>query len=394
MNTHVIPLVMDPYLTPIFGGEGGYATEGDVRVKETADGVDLNAIYSEIGQALALYNNERTRISSLLSYGTTAIADAVPQSVDSESFEEASEFGLPQGVREGAEALLLGYDFADYDKATRFSWKFLRDGSEEQVRSVVTRILEADNKNVNTRILSRLFNPAESLSPEKHRVFGLWNGTDGMTPPAYMGRSFSSTDSHYLASNATIVDSADIEDLIAKVKSKGYGVQVDTQLLILANPAEGEQIQSFKKGQESRPRFGDEPAAPVANYDFIPSASAPAYLTDENVVGQIAPAEFGALPVAGSYGSAWLIESYFVPAGYVAVVASGGPNSQRNPVAFRQHANVTYQGLRMIPGPVPAYPLQESTFSRGFGTGVRHRGAAAVMQITAEPNYTAPTFNW
>ncbi|MFF1555299.1 hypothetical protein ACFVX3_30195 [Rhodococcus erythropolis] len=391
MNTQ---LARDPYLTPIFGGDSGYATGGDVRVNQTADGVDLNVIYAEVSQALSLYNNGRTRIASLLSYGTTAIADAVPQTIGSESFEEASEFGVPQGVREGAEALLLGYTFKDYDKATRFSWKFLRDASEEQVRSVVTRILEADNKNVNTAILNRLFNPTELLSPEKHRVFGLWNGSDGLTPPPHMGRTFLSTESHYLASGSAIIDSADIEDLINKVKTKGYGPQSGTQLLILANPAEGELIQAFKKGLESRPRIGAEPSAPVAKYDFIPSVSAPAYLTDENVVGQVAPAEFGALPVAGSYGPAWLIESYFVPAGYVAVVASGGPNSERNPVAFRQHTNPAYQGLRLIPGPVPAYPLQESIFSRGFGTGVRHRGAAAVMQITPGLSYTAPTFSW
>lgn len=393
MTTHLSLTTLDPFFAPIFGGDRGYATEGDVLVNQTADGIDLNIIYSEISQVLGLYNSERSRLASLLSYGTTAIADAVPQSIGSESFEEASEFGVPQGVREGAEALLLGYTFKDYDIASRFTWKFLRDAREEQVRSVATRIIDADNKLVNTTILDRLFNPTELLSPEKHRVFGLWNGTDGMTPPPHAGLTFPSTDSHYLASGSALVDSADVEDLIAKVKSKGYGPQAGTQLLILANPAEGEQIQSFKKGQESRPRFGEEVSAPVAKYDFIPSESAPAYLTDENVVGQIAPAQFGALPVAGSYGHAWLIESYFIPAGYVAVVASGGPNSERNPVALRQHANSAYQGLRMIPGPVPAYPLQDTKFQRSFGTGVRHRGAAAVMQITPGFSYTAPTFN-
>ncbi|MDV8008623.1 hypothetical protein [Rhodococcus sp. IEGM 1318] len=393
MTTHLPLTTLDPFLAPIFGGDRGYATEGDVLVNQTADGIDLNVIYSEISQVLGLYNSERSRLASLLSYGTTAIADAVPQSIGSESFEEASEFGVPQGVREGAEALLLGYTLSDWDLASRWTWQFLRDAREEQVRSVATRIIEADNKLVNTTILERLFNPTELLSPEKHRVFGLWNGTDGMTPPPHAGITFPSADSHYLASGSALVDSADVEDLIAKVKSKGYGLQAGTQLLILANPVEGELIQAFKKGLESRPRIGAETTAPVAKYDFIPSASAPAYLTEENIVGQIAPAEYGSLPVAGSYGPSWLIESAFVPAGYIAVVASGGPNSERNPVAFRQHVNPAYQGLRMISGSVPAFPLQDSFFQRSFGTGVRHRGAAAVMQITPGFSYTAPTFN-
>jgi hypothetical protein len=59
-------------------------------------------------------------------------------------------------------------------------------------------------------------------------------------------------------------------------------------------------------------------------------------------------------------------------------------------IGVRQHVNAAYQGLRQIAGKVPAYPLQDSFFSRGFGVGVRHRGAAAVMQIKASGSYTGP----
>jgi hypothetical protein len=54
-----------------------------------------------------------------------------------------------------------------------------------------------------------------------------------------------------------------------------------------------------------------------------------------------------------------------------------------NPVGFRQHANAGLRGLRLIPGNQSNYPLIDSYYSRGFGTGVRHRGAGIVMQITA-----------
>jgi hypothetical protein len=72
------------------------------------------------------------------------------------------------------------------------------------------------------------------------------------------------------------------------------------------------------------------------------------------------------------------------------LVATGGPNSDSNPVGFREHVNTAYQGLRHIPGRGP-YPIQESFFARGFGTGTRHRGAAVVVQITTDLNYTPPT---
>jgi hypothetical protein len=45
-----------------------------------------------------------------------------------------------------------------------------------------------------------------------------------------------------------------------------------------------------------------------------------------------------------------------------------------------------------MPGNWQGVPLVESFATRGFGTGVRRRGAAAVCQVTTNANYTAPAF--
>ena len=66
--------------------------------------------------------------------------------------------------------------------------------------------------------------------------------------------------------------------------------------------------------------------------------------------GPVPNADFNGLQVWGSYAGALLIQSNFVPKGYVAVVATNGPNSDLNPVAMREHTNAAYQGLRHIPG--------------------------------------------
>ncbi|WP_373139637.1 hypothetical protein [Mycobacterium marinum] len=79
-----------------------------------------------------------------------------------------------------------------------------------------------------------------------------------------------------------------------------------------------------------------------------------------------------------------------MPSGYAAVVATDGPNGNANPVGFREHVKPAYQGLHHIPGNGP-YPIQDSLFARGFGVGVRHRGATAICQIKASGSYTAPT---
>jgi hypothetical protein len=173
--------------------------------------------------------------------------------------------------------------------------------------------------------------------------------------------------------------------MIRHVTEHGYG-RFGTQggqLLILAHPDQVAHMTFWRAGVEYSAGF-------TPKWDFIPSAAQPAYFTSEALVGALPPADFNGLQVQGSYGDAWLIESHYLPAGYVIVAATGGLNSDMNPVGFREHPNPAYQGLRRIAGHGP-YPLQDSFYARGFGTGVRHRGAAVVMQVTTNTTYTAPT---
>ena len=101
---------------------------------------------AEIQEVLELYNRERSAVVQLLSYPTTLVADAVPQSISSDSFEEATEFGVPQAIQPPSDVLRLGYQFKDLDISLRATWKFLRTATAEQVQAQVTRCLEADNK--------------------------------------------------------------------------------------------------------------------------------------------------------------------------------------------------------------------------------------------------------
>ncbi len=362
----------------------GYSVAGDVLVNETADGVNLNAIWDEIGTVLRLFNEQRSTITRLLSYPTVAVADVIPQSVDGESFEIATEFGVPTAMREPADYLRLGYNFQDYDKRLSASWKFLRNATAEQVTAQVTRIFEADNRLVTGTILRRLLDPAPRSNEWQHTCYGLWSG-DGMVPPAYLGNTFDGNHTHSLTSGSTTIDSADIEDMIRHVTEHGYGRfgAQGGQLIILAHPNQVEDMTFWRAGVEYA-------AGKTPKWDFIPSQAAPAYFTTEHLVGAIPPADFNGLQVQGSYGDAWLIESHYVPAGYVIVAATGGLDSDMNPVGFREHPNPAYQGLRHIPGRGP-YPLVDSYYVRSFGVGTRHRGAAVVMQVTESPTYTPPT---
>ena len=95
--------------------------------------------------------------------------------------------------------------------------------------------------------------------------------------------------------------------------------------------------------------------------------------------------------MVGSYGYCTLIESAYVPAGYFAVVATGGPQSPANVIGFHESPDPAQRGLRQIPGADwTPYPIVGSYHVRSCGVGTRQRGGAAVCQITSGSTYTPP----
>lgn len=369
----------------IWGGMPGYQDSGGVLVNETADGVSLDVLFEEIEQVTALYNNHKNTLVNLLSYETDVPADAIPQSLTAEQFQEASQYGVPRAISPPTPYLKVGYQYRDYDAATRFTWKFLRDSTAEQLRAQVTRIIEGDQRLVQSLVLDRLFSPVEESNEWQHRVFGLYTGSDAITPPALMGKTFQPTHSHYIATGSTDLDSEDIELMMSHVTEHGYGQGGGSgRLVILTNPAEAEMIASWRAGATTA-------NSKVAKFDFIPSANVPPFLTSETVVGATPPTDLDGVPVLGSYGKGLVVESNVVPQGWLTVFATHGPNHPDNVVARRVHPKPQYQGLRYIRGNFERYPLIESQFARGIGVGTRHRGAAVVAQLTTNPSYTAPT---
>lgn len=72
-------------------------------------------------------------------------------------------------------------------------------------------------------------------------------------------------------------------------------------------------------------------------------------------------------------------------------IVSDGDDSVANPIDIREHENADLRGMRLIRGRANQdYPLIDSFYGRAFGTGIRHRGAGAVMQVTTNSTYTPP----
>ncbi len=91
----------------------------------------------EFKTVLDLYNTETKSITDLLSFKTAATAEAIPTRLCSDSFDGASDLGVPTAAGVPGEALLVGYRFRDYDKATRFSWRFVRDADLGLKRAMI-----------------------------------------------------------------------------------------------------------------------------------------------------------------------------------------------------------------------------------------------------------------
>ncbi|MFJ9317240.1 hypothetical protein ACIRN4_23840 [Pimelobacter simplex] len=356
----------------------GYSAVGDI-IKATADGFDLSTLWDEFQQTLQIQNEARTALASLFGFETSLKGETVLQTLGGGDFEEASEYGVPQSVRSDLTGLQVGYDFKWYDLATRYTWKFLSTAPASQVQALHASALAADNRLVFKKIMNRVFSPATTANEDGTPVYGFWDGA-GETPPEYNGMTFSNTHNHYLTTGGATLDAADVESLVGTVEHHGFGLrQNGDRIIVLCNPQEADVIAGYRAGVNG------------AKFDFIPSNDAPAFITNESIVGDRPPGQFNGLTVVGAYGDAWIVKDFQIPLGYVVALATGGANSERNPLAIRVHAQPGLQGLVQVPGANGSYPLIDSYYVRAFGVGVRQRGAGAVMQVTAGA-YTAPTF--
>lgn len=366
-------------IMPVAGGARGYNAAGDV-LTQTADGRDLNDIWNEFQQTIAIANERRQKLIDLLIFPVQNIIEDVPQ-FGGGDFEEMSEYGVPQGIRPTTNVLSLGYSFKWYDLAARFTWQFLAEASTAQVEAVHQSALEADNRLVFLGVMKTLFNPSNrtaNIKGQNYNVYTFWNG-DGTVPPQYKNNTFDGSHTHFRTSGAATINSGDLDEIVDDFKSHGYSAENGTTHFAMVNSVEANVIRGFKVSSGAR-------------YDFIPAIGQPGLIVpnQQGLIGSQVSANFRGMNVIGSYGTLLIVEEDYIPAGYVAAFASGGDANLNNPIGFREHANTALRGLRLVKGQQNDYPLIDSYYARGFGTGVRQRGAGMIMQITASPTYTAP----
>lgn len=363
----------------------GFNVKADI-LTHTADGVNLNTLWHEFSSDLEAWNKTRNVVAGLFTSPTTESFALVSKGGDKVELEKASQFGVPVAKRVTPDRLRMGFPLEWYDSGLRYTREFLRDATAEQVRAQHVGLLEADNHLTFVETMKALTTNTAGARPLNENgviIYDLWDGTSGEVPPPFAGKVFTSNHNHYLVSGAIQVDGGDLKQLIDTIQEHGYGLRSSNeQIVIFANPIEADVISTFRRDPENA----------VQNpYDFIPAQGTPAYLAVEDIIGDKAPAEYAGLAIEGSYGDAYITKNHFIPAGYVIAVATAGAGSSRNPLWFRQHPVVSNQGFRLV-AEMENYPLLNAYYERGFGVGVRHRSAAAVMQIKASGTYQSPAW--
>lgn len=388
----------------------GYSTSGDILTR-TRDGQDLNKIWDMYQELLAQFNAARQPLVDLLSFTTSTVIEDIVQP-GSESFEEATEFGIPSAIRPVPTPSARAYPFKWYDTRTAYTFQFLAGGpgqaegaSSGQLDSHLSTVMEADNKLQFQQVMKALFNNVNRsvlIDGVTFPVTALYNA-DGQFIPDVDGKTFNpATHTHYMSSGANVgqiaFDPQDVLDLAQNVEEHGYTRANGYNTIILMNPDDAlASVVGFIRNQA----FVSGGATTVVSlYDFIPSQGAnlsmqlpPGY----TLVGGIPPNQFAGLDVAGSWGPYLIVTANQIPAGYMVAVATRGAATASNVIGIREHSNAGLRGLVLRPGNASAqYPLIDSFFIRGLGTAVGPRGAASIMKLDAAGGaYTVPaTYAW
>lgn len=362
----------------------GFHVSGDV-VTQTADGRDLNEIWTSFLQLLNAVNSQRQALIRFLTFSVQSPLELVPQQGTGVDFEESSQFGEPVGQRVTPTYFNMAYTFKWYDLAGRYTWQYLADATETMVNSLATAAVEAYWRKQLFEVFKTVFNAnnlSASINQQPYTVFKFYNN-DGTVPPPYKNNTFLSTHQHYRTTGAGTLNAGDLDEMIADFNSHGYSQENGYRQVLMVHTTQGNVIRNFRSTANGG----------TGLYDFIPAQGQPGQITNQTtqVLGQAPVAStLDGLQVIGNYGPLIIVQDDWLPSTHIFGFTTGGVDSLSNPVGIREHANTNLRGLRLVKGKQPDYPLIDSFWAFGFGTGVRHRGAGMVMEITADATYDPP----
>lgn len=333
----------------------------------TLDGQDVNAIWNEMQISLAANRTLAEAKTALLTFPVSRESGkvGVPRNP---GFQEATELGRPTKVR--VESVARAYPLVHYDLGYGYTQEYLDSSTGAEIRAVAAEVFAASAALDRNKVLEAIFTESNATH-EALTIKRLYN-SDGEVPPKFKRWAHTSTHTHYLTSAGASLADADMETIEEEIVHHGFGTWNES-LVLMVNRAEMDDMRG------------------LTNWVPVASADRPEIIAGPIVGGNAGSAPAG-LQIQGSINKLVVVEDNDIPAGYLLCFASGGRFANRNVIGLRFHENPSARGLRLIEGPNGRYPLIDAVYDKYIGAGVRQRGAAAVMKVTAGA-YSDPSFD-
>lgn len=278
-------------------------------------------------------------------------------------FEETDELARPR-TQKGVARQTLGAPLRRYQRAVGWNRDYLEAATLGDIQKEVLKIQAEDVQNISAAVRRALFNPTnytffdEYGSPQVDLpVKALLNADSSLIPVGPNGEAFDgATHTHYLAAaslSATLIDQA-VETVVEHGATSGVEILINRT-----------NVTTFSGITGFLPAVGPLVRAGIAADSALITAEAGA--VDNTAVGV--------------WNGSYVVRTKpWVPAGYLAVVATGQSEEAR-PLAVRSPVLAARQGLH-IHGELDLYPLRANYFRRFVGVAAYNRHSASVAQFT------------
>ncbi len=261
----------------------------------------------------------------------------------------------------------VGLPMQRFKYAIGYTADFLENATPAQVAVRAMEAQAADRRKVIQVLRDSVFRPVnytfidELVDDLELGVKALFNADGTLPVNGPNGEVFAGTHNHYHTASA--LNEAALDSLIEEVAEHSDNANVEIHVNV-AETAVIRALTGFIPVVDSRVVTGANETVGRANLD----------------TGNIKKRLIGYYNGAEIHTKPWIYPGYLLALNTAAPIKALG---------FREPAEAGRRGFRLVAQNV-MYPLQTENMERRFGFGVRNRGAAAVLQITAGA-YTDPT---
>lgn len=351
------------YSTTYFGDLSQVDTE-----LVTVDNVSVIEIVRDIDRDFQYYTDLNQRFFASLTEAVTVPQKQVKY-YDGEALEALSEAGRPTN-RNTVYDYVQEIPFQEFTTGLTLTTRAVKMMTSEELMAYVQAKLTSFQKARFSDFRKAIFTNTDrvvidSLNKYQTTSKPFYNSDTATNAAPIAGYTFVAGDlQHYTGRSATLSADDVRTKLIDKVRHHGF-----RQIEIW--------VSDYEYALEKLPEF--VPAENQLGRD-LQKATAGA---NGETQRQLSPWE----GLVGFISNAPIIKTSVVPVGYaVAVAVDGGPN--RSALLSRVHPVASMQGLQTEVK--SSFPLESTIMSDGWGYAANHRGAVAVMQLTAT-SYTVPS---